>query len=81
MQQNKPACLFYFTIGFREVEIGETENTERQTDEEEETCFRETQSENEDSPTEQVHTWGPEHWVYLTIWWTLGVRQGGPLSQ
>lgn len=36
-----------------EVEIGETENTERQTDEEEETCFRETQSEDEDSPTEQ----------------------------
>lgn len=75
-------CMsFFFTIGFREVEIGETENTERQTDEEEETCFRETQSEDEDSPTEQVHTWGPEHWVYLTIWWTLGVRQGGPLSQ
>lgn len=63
------------------MEIGETENTERQTDEEEETCFRETQSEDEDSPTEQVYTWGPEHWVYLTIWWTLGVRQGGPLSQ
>lgn len=38
------------------MEIGETENTGRQTDEEEETCLSEAQSEIEDSPTEQVHT-------------------------
>lgn len=42
-----------------EVEIGVTENTERQqTDEEDETCLSEAQSEDGDSPTEQVHTWG-----------------------
>lgn len=38
-----------------------TENTERQqTDEEDETCLSEAQSEDGDSPTEQVHTctWG-----------------------
>lgn len=41
------------------MEIGETENTERQqTDEEDETCLSGDQSEDGDSPTEQVHTWG-----------------------
>lgn len=50
---------FFYTIGSREVEIGVTENTERQqTDEEDETCLSEAQSEDGDSPTEQVHTWG-----------------------
>lgn len=37
----------------RDEEIGDTENTERQTDEEEEACLSDAQMENEDSPTEQ----------------------------